>query len=265
MYLLSEPPRSPYDLEFSIFGFPVRVTWTHWLMGLVFGFGLVQWIEVLYLEAAPARVVLLPGCVGAVFLSILVHELGHAFAFRQFGIGSSVVLYHFGGLAIPHGGLHLGFSVGRPKPLQDAWIAAAGPFAQLALAAVVAVVAIATGDPASWIDHLVWLVVPGQPLVLPEGAVPAFVAFVDFIVWPSVVWGLLNLVLPIWPLDGGRIVHEFIVLFGGTRRFGHVVSVVAAAGIVLWGMATQDIFLIVLFGSLAFNNYQMLQSHFGSW
>lgn len=264
MYLLSEPPRSSYDLEFAIFGFPVRVTWSHWLMGAVIGFSLVLAVEVALMEMAPPRYLLVPGCVGAVFLSILVHELGHAFAFRQFGIESAIVLYHFGGLAIPQGGSRLGFSVGQPKPLQDAWIAAAGPLAQLGLAAVVAGIAIATGDAQSWIDHIRWLVLNVGPISPPLGAEPVMIALVDFILWPSIVWAILNLV-PVWPLDGGRIAQELIVLFGGTRRHGYVLSTIAAAAMVMWGLVSGQIFFVILFASLAVNNYQMLQSNFGSW
>ncbi|HEX4607162.1 MAG TPA: hypothetical protein VH092_03070, partial [Urbifossiella sp.] len=35
------------------------------------------------------------------FVSFLVHELGHAAAFRAYGVGSHVVLYSLGGLAVP--------------------------------------------------------------------------------------------------------------------------------------------------------------------
>ena len=38
---------------------------------------------------------------GAVLVSIVIHELGHAIAFRYYGIASDIVLYQFGGLAIP--------------------------------------------------------------------------------------------------------------------------------------------------------------------
>ncbi len=41
--------------------------------------------------------------VAMTFVSILVHELGHTFAFKRFGVDSSIELYHMGGLAIPAG------------------------------------------------------------------------------------------------------------------------------------------------------------------
>jgi hypothetical protein len=59
--------------------------------------------------------------------------LGHALAYRFFGQGSQIVIYHFGGLAIPD-------TWGRRaslRPIQRLVISAAGPLAQLALAAVI--------------------------------------------------------------------------------------------------------------------------------
>ena len=41
--------------------------------------------------------------VAAVLISILVHEIGHWLAMRWYGTDAYVVLYHFGGLAVPRG------------------------------------------------------------------------------------------------------------------------------------------------------------------
>src|SRR5207253_5525130 len=41
--------------------------------------------------------------VACVFVSILVHEMGHVIAARAFGVWGQIVLYGFGGLAIPAG------------------------------------------------------------------------------------------------------------------------------------------------------------------
>ena len=65
--------------------------------------------------------------------SILIHELGHALAYARFGQPARVVLYHFGGLAIPE-------SWGRRRHLPPAErfiVSAAGPLAQLLVAAAV--------------------------------------------------------------------------------------------------------------------------------
>ena len=83
--MLGQPQRTPYDLRFQLFNFPVTVSPWFWLVALIIGG-----------EGATSRG--LPGVVSwmlAVFVSILIHELGHTFAFRYFGIPSHIVLYHF--------------------------------------------------------------------------------------------------------------------------------------------------------------------------
>ncbi len=111
--LLQEPPETPYDLRFQLLGFPVRVSWTFWLGAVVFGYEFARQIDFIAMAAglnSPGAGPLLLLWILCLLVSILIHELGHALAFRQFGIQSSIVLYHFGGLAIPIGSF-------RPEPL----------------------------------------------------------------------------------------------------------------------------------------------------
>ncbi len=98
---LQQPAESPYDLRFQLFGFPVRIAWGFWVASIIFGFELVRGIEAYFGPDSPGRLPLLILWAFCLLVSILVHELGHALAFRQNGIESSIVLYHFGGLAIP--------------------------------------------------------------------------------------------------------------------------------------------------------------------
>ena len=85
--LFSEPPRSPWDLRFWALGFPVRVHPFFWLVAALLGLG----------DGRPQPVVI---WVGVVFVSVLVHELGHALAARYFRWPASIVLYGGGGLAL---------------------------------------------------------------------------------------------------------------------------------------------------------------------
>ena len=64
------------------------------------------------------------------FGSILIHEMGHALAFRAFGIASEVVLYAWGGLAIPKGRV-------RYSHAANVLVSLAGPFAGFCLAGLV--------------------------------------------------------------------------------------------------------------------------------
>src|SRR5262249_21254431 len=85
--LLTEPPRTPYDLRFHLFGIPVRVHPLFWLVALVLGMGG---------KAEPADMIM---WVGVVFVSIVVHEMGHALAARAHGWEPWITLYGMGGLA----------------------------------------------------------------------------------------------------------------------------------------------------------------------
>src|SRR5438132_973156 len=88
--LLAEPPRTPFDLNFQVLGFPVRVHPLFWLVGLLLGLGGGG-------EDAGIRLVI---WFAALFVSILIHELGHALMIRRFGRDAYIVLYAMGGLAI---------------------------------------------------------------------------------------------------------------------------------------------------------------------
>ncbi len=143
--LLQEPAHSPYDLRFHLMGFPIRISWTFWLMGVVFGYSLVQSLDMAFQMASPGILPLLILWTFCLLVSILIHELGHALAFRQFGMNASIVLYHFGGLAIPTSSFSPGRSSGSLSPKQDIWISLAGPLAQITSAAVLVAAVKAAG------------------------------------------------------------------------------------------------------------------------
>jgi Zn-dependent protease len=181
--LLGEPRPTPYDLRFTILGFDVRVSPWFWLAAVLLGgrnggFGLLIWIVV-------------------VLISILIHELGHAFAFRHFGISSHIALYHFGGVAVPDG---YGSSWGNQRslsPQQHIFVSAAGPALQI-LAAIALIIVLRAGG------FFIPFELPAQfqgTKELPSVALNIFVVQFLFV---SIFWALLNL-LPVYPLDGGQI------------------------------------------------------------
>ena len=257
--LLQEPAESPYDIRFQLLGFPIRVAWTFWLGTLVFGYGLVDFFDRNLGPESPGRLILLLLWAAAVFLSILIHELGHAIAFRQFGVNSSIVLYHFGGLAIPTSSFVPGRGFARLSERQDLWIAAAGPLFQLVSAALVIGLLKGTGHevfafalmPAG-LDRVPGML-EGDPL-----SNPMLLSLATFYIWPSVVWALLNLI-PVWPLDGGRITRSLVVMGGGNIEQALWISLIAAGAMALYGFREQQLFMGILFASLAIGNYQAIQ------
>ena len=96
--LLAEPQPTPADWQFELAVIRVRVSAWFWLAAALLGWGICQSLARGYQRALIGYLIL---WAGVVLISILVHEMGHALAYRFFGQGAHIVIYHFGGLAIP--------------------------------------------------------------------------------------------------------------------------------------------------------------------
>lgn len=220
-----------YDLRFRCFGFPVRVNPWFWVVSAV-----LWWSDQLDFVIVG---------VAAVFVSILWHELGHAFANRYYGGRSEIVLYHMGGYAT---------KTVNPSRLGNIVISAAGPAAGLLL----------------W--GVLMLVLWQFPNVY-RSANPLLRWFITAMLWINGYWSLVNL-LPIWPLDGGHIAHQVIGRFRAfdAWELALKLSILICTGIFAWlafqGLQSRDPdkFLLLFFGLLGVQNYQLLQmSGRGRW
>jgi len=241
--LIGDVPPTAWDLHFSIGSIPVRISPFFWLFGLFFlGGGDLS--------------AMLAG-IAAILLSILIHELGHALAFAHFGIASSIVLYYFGGLAIPDVSAHGMGRASQLRPMDQIIISAAGPLVQLAVAILIAI-ALAMGGfelPIRWPWLEAWIPVTSQHELPPVARL-----FLGIFLYVSTFWAVFNL-LPVFPLDGGQIARELFLISGQPQAFRNstLLSVATALIVVLHSIATQNVFLVIMFGSLAFSNYQDLQ------
>ncbi len=255
--LLAEPQPTPADWQFELAGIPVRVSGWFWLAAVLFGFSTCQ-----YYAGGDQRALLGYLILWAVVVlaSILVHELGHALAFRFFGQSAHIVIYHFGGLAIPD-------RWGRQRslrPVQRMIVSAAGPLAQLALAAVIVLALVAGG----------WFVpfpIPsiGRALGLYAGREidsRILSAVLDFLLWVNIFWPLLNLV-PVPPLDGGQILREGLLAVGlaNAHQVAAMIGVGVAAGVAYWGYMRGDHYLGIMFAMLAASCWQSLSLGGGPW
>lgn len=73
-------------LRFRLFGFPVEIQIGFWILALIIGLRPGRpWTDAAM-------------WLGIIFVSILVHELGHAFAARAYGQSPSIVLHMLGGV-----------------------------------------------------------------------------------------------------------------------------------------------------------------------
>src|SRR3954447_17882470 len=132
----------------------------------------------------------------AVFLffgSILLHELGHAFAARREGIGvAGVDLFFFGGF--------MRATRDSETPGEEFRVAAAGPAVTLLIAVVAAAAAVVMS---SWSEMV-------DAATLQGGASSNLVeVIVSFTVSMNVILLVFNLI-PAFPLDGGRIARAAV-------------------------------------------------------
>jgi Zn-dependent protease len=249
---LAAPQPTPADLQFSLFGIPIRVSGWFWV-----GAALLGWGNCLSRAGGDQRQLLqyLVIWMVAVLFSLLVHEMGHALAYRWFGQSAHVVLYHLGGLAIPDA-----WSRGARRPWQRLVISAAGPLAQLALAAAIVAVLKVGG-------YAVPFPVPsvGAALRLYEGAdinSRFLFALVFFLLQVNIFWPLLNLV-PVPPLDGGQIVREGLLSLGVSDavRIAAIIGVVAGAVVAWWGYTHNEPYLGIMFAMLTVSCFQSLSDN----
>lgn len=251
---LGEPPRSQYDLYLRLFGIPLRIHPLFWGVTLLLGIG--------GRDTPPVQFIT---WMIAVTVSIIVHELGHAFTQRHFGGRPRIVLYSLGGLAICE-------DCDRSTRSQIL-ISLAGPFAGFAFAFAILVLlrllgfgfGVTVGD-ASFVSGPVpdvGISLLGAGLYwqrLPTEA--ANMLLLNFL-WINILWGIVNL-LPIYPLDGGQISRELCQI--GNPRGGIVlslqISTVAAIAMALFGLiAWHSFYTALMFGFLAWSSYQTLQAY----
>lgn len=263
--MLQEPGASPYDLHFHCFGFPVRITWGFWVVAAVLGWGWSGMLDDVALNSdidSPGAPMLLLVWIAAIWLSILVHELGHAFAMQFYGIRSRIVLYHFGGLAISDSmGAWDGARRRQVGPREQIIISLAGPVLQLLLALVVWLIGLQLGvrmELSLWLYRLTDMEVGVTDL--PNSMV--VYALFDAILYPSTAWAILNLA-PILPLDGGQVLRSGLMLSRSRDpvRIAHIVSIGAAALLGIYFLQSGQPFGI-MFLLLAASNWQAMQ--FGS-
>jgi Zn-dependent protease len=192
-----------------ISGIAVNLHWSVALIALLLGSGLAQPLGIV---AAGAAVVLF-------LASILGHEISHALVARRFGVGTqSIELWALGGMAR--------LDRESPTPKAEGWIAAAGPLASLAIAAV---------------SLAAWLALDTV------GAVPTVASLLGWLGFINVALALFNL-MPGAPLDGGRIVKAVRWRMHGDRH--RATRDAAKAGTLLgWTIAGAGLWLMLSGGA----------------
>lgn len=261
LVFLAEPPKTAYDLYFHIGPVPVRISPFFWVLAALLGWSSAVSIDKMLGDDSLGAGVWLLLWVAAVLISILVHEIGHWLAMRWYGTDAYVVLYHFGGLAVPRGNSSFGGYGGDYSRGNQIVISAAGPAAQLLLACGLVVGTLAAG-------YRVYDV-PFFNSLIPDTGRPfpsfALAVFVDFLIVSSVYWALLNL-LPVYPLDGGHIAREvFLRIDAQSGIRNSLILSIAASGVVAFYafVRLDDKFFGIMMVALAYSSFQTLQRYTG--
>ena len=218
-----EPNRTQFDLNFRLFGIHVRVHPLFWLVTAILGSSPQQGIKYVLMWIA------------VVFVSILIHEMGHVLMGRIFGSFGHIVLYGLGGLAIGSSDLR--------KRWQRNLVYFAGPLAQFLLLGII-FLAQAACMPANKEE--------------PSGLLLFLFFQLKFV---NFFWPLLNL-LPVWPLDGGKIsreTFEWLMPVQGTG-ISLIVSLILAGALAIGAIWIRDMFLGLFFAMFAINNFQEWQA-----
>jgi Zn-dependent protease/CBS domain-containing protein len=216
-------------LPFKAFGIPIRLD-----ISLLIALPLMSWLiarnlprslELLHLDApalltGPAPYLLGLAAAVGLFVSILLHELGHAVvAFKLYGVRTqSITLWILGGVASLA-------SIPR-QPYAEAVVAIVGPLTSLLVGA------------AFYLPHL----------LLPHGAWPSVHFLCVYLGLTNLVLAIFNLI-PAMPMDGGRVLRSLLAI-----RMTYARATAVAAGVSkfcailmgLFGFLTGNLLLLLL-------------------
>ncbi|MFZ4772729.1 MAG: site-2 protease family protein [Chlamydiia bacterium] len=196
---------------------PVKVTWPFFLVAALIGFlnsmnlvGTLFWILV-------------------IFVSVLIHEYGHALVSKMFGQKPRIELIAFGGLTYPEGKTIRGY--------QEFLVILAGPLASLALC---------------FLGFFIFSL--PQVRSSPYAVYPFLFGFVNGF------WTILNL-LPILPLDGGQLMRVLCQGVFGFRgyKISAIISIFFASCLVVGFFLIGQLFLGIIFMFLLFQGIEIFK------
>jgi Zn-dependent protease len=180
----------------SIMGFPLRISPFFFLLAAI--------LRPFPQSFDEREMIELTIWIGVVTVSVLWHELGHAFTMRRFGYEPSIELTGMGGLT------HWGRLTSMPTATQRIVVSLAGPFAGFAFGGLVLAVMLLVGERGHW----------------------ALGEILTGLVWVNIGWGLVNLV-PMVPWDGGNALHGLLDKLTNGRGQKPTAIITIALGIAL--------------------------------
>ncbi len=204
-------------MRFRLFGVDVEVQMFFWLTTTFFA----------YPDLMAGRYANVAVWIAVVFVSVLVHELGHALEVKRHRIEPEIALHGMGGttswqpIRLLSRGDHILISL-------------AGPFAGFALGGMIYAFR-------HFAPHIV--------ARMPELAQLA----IGMLIYVNIYWGMVNLI-PVLPFDGGHVLEHAL---GPKRgRLTAAISGVVGLGVAILAGLSGMIWMAMLFGMGAVQSYQ---------
>jgi Zn-dependent protease len=173
----------------------------------------------------------------AIFLSVLIHEMAHAWVAHRRGwqvFGIKIDLF-FGTAAVD-----------MTMPERDSIpVVAAGPLSNLVFAFFIPVLMVFLESLGIYLN-------------------PTMTNFFETLFSVNIIFFIFNL-LPIFPMDGGRLVKDFLVMKMKSnrllaRKIAATISLVASVGLLLYSISITAIFLIFFSCLFIYTAFKELQS-----
>ncbi len=223
---------------FSVSGIPVRVHFTFLLLLMAFvGF-------MLYLGSETIDIVTNTAFILTTFLCVLLHEFGHAFAAKGYGVRTrEIIILPIGGLArlerIP------------AKPVQELFVAIAGPLVNLVIATVL-------GGYLWW--SMRYNVLAGSIVETQVSHLRTPENFAIMVCQSNILLAVFNMI-PAFPMDGGRVLRALLATVLSRRKATQIavyVGYILGAVGILWAAYNGSWLTVALAGFVmysAFNEY----------
>ena len=209
--------------RFRLGSIPVHVSLFFFLTALLLGSQ--------YAQGSPQQGAVMGAWMFIMFVSVLLHELGHALMGRAFGLVPAITLHGMGGTT--------------------SWVDATrksklGHGARILISAAGPGLGLLTGG-------LIWLLT--RNVEMP----PLQHDLRNAALWVNIGWSVLNL-LPILPLDGGQIMASVVGALSRDRwpRAPHILSIVFAVPLGLLALQGQQLFLVLILALFVYQNVRAL-------
>jgi Zn-dependent protease/predicted transcriptional regulator len=173
---------------------------------------LVGWVALVHWQTGQSAGAALVGVlfILAIFMCVVLHEFGHALMARRYGIATrDIILLPIGGVAR--------LEKMPTQPIQELWVALAGPAVNVAIALALFAWLKAT---ASW--------EPVQSLTVTTGP------FLERLMAINLFMIAFNMI-PAFPMDGGRVLRAILATRQQYHRATHIAAAIGRAMALLFG------------------------------